>query len=85
MIKTFEFVVNCYKGNYTQNFDINNINNLDIFKQKKVCKTEDVDKVINKYLTGKELVSMNEHFYVASNHNNGGQNTIIRSITIITK
>ena len=81
-IKTFEFVVSCYRGNYVyQRYEDDS---LEIVKER--CKSsEDIDKIINNYMIGMDVVSINENFYTLNRHNNGGYDTVIRSITVITK
>ena len=86
IIKTFEFWANCFKGNYVD-FRFQPQEAQEKIKER-VAKPEDVDKTINKYLSRKDIgkvISINENFYVKSHHNNGGQNTVVRSITIITE
>ena len=82
-IKTFEFLVSCYRGNYVYQDRYEN-DSLKIVKER--CKSsEDIDKIINNYMIEKDVVSVNENFYTLNRHNNGGYDTVIRSITIITK
>lgn len=88
-IKTFEFVVNCWRGSFLQNAAHGDEKKLGevlaVIDRFNVSKSDDIDETINSYIKDKEVISVNENFYTALRHNNGGQDTIIRSITVITK
>ena len=85
-IKTFEFCVNCFKGNKLD-YKLKNNQDKEIIDQR-VTNPSEIDRKINNYLAKKDIgkvLSINENFYIKSHHNNGGQDTIVRSITIITE
>lgn len=96
-IKTFEFCVNCTYGSKNRKGSIP-LDHRDESENARrnnyvathVSSLTEADRKINKYLEkeleeGGEFVSMSENFYTAHRHNNGYDDTVVRSVTIITK
>ena len=62
---------------------------LKIIKEQTVT-TEEMDKVVNEYIhkmnsQGKEVVNIIENYYTTHRHNNGYDDDVYRSVTVITK
>lgn len=84
-VKSFEFMVNCFNGSFTQREmrDGAYCYSLEQIKNYGVSSPEEVDETINNFIHNKKVVSINDHYYTSSRHNNARQDTIIRAVTII--
>lgn len=98
-VKTFEFIVNCFCGNFSKpllrqtsidswqqkhQVEPENKRRLELIKE--ICtKPEDMDVTINDYIKDKKVVNILENYYTKDRHNNGMEDTIVRVVTIITE
>lgn len=83
-IKTFEFVVNCFTGSYTYDGGSSSYPRTDAgLRSKGVVSPQQADATVNQFMQDKEVLSVRDNFYTADRHNNGYNDTVIRSVTVV--
>lgn len=83
-IKTFEFIVNCFAGSFTREVN-KEFYTQDTLRDRGVLSPSEIDATVNNFCEDKDVVAITDNFYSANRHNNGGDDTVIRSIMVVYK